>query len=256
MGIEVQLWIIALYFVLAGIGTAIANRDKTSEVRRARWIKFIVHLVIVYSLVGVMMYAIHYLTWVALVIFALGAWELVKVRQEGKAAGFVASPFFYIAGFLLYGFICTGFYKMTIAPDPGATLFLFLLVFTFDGFSQVIGQMAGRRKLFPATSPNKTVLGLVGGSLMVLVTMVISALWSPLVTKMSFSTAFLMLGLCLVVVIGAVAGDWLASYYKRRHGVKDFSALIPGHGGVLDRFDSWLAVGALLWWLGRVLDHF
>lgn len=240
--------LITVFFVLAAIGTAYSNRDKTEDVRRERWLKFIVHLFIVYGLLGVMMYATAYFRWVALVIIVLGAWELLKVRREGIATGQSAGLVFYLLSFLLYGLIGVGFFGMASGSDTDFSLLIFVLVFTFDGFSQVFGQLFGKRQLFPVTSPNKTVEGLCGGLGMVLLVIVFEV-WPTSFNEMdSFIWRLLMfIPVGLFIVAGALAGDWLASFYKRRHGVKDFSGLIPGHGGILDRFDSWLVAGALAW---------
>ena len=92
--------------------------------------------------------------------------------------------------------------------------------------------------------------GLLGGLLMVLLTIILLAVVIPNGTNGSVTyglMVFITMG--IIVVLGALAGDWLASYYKRRHGVKDFSTIIPGHGGFLDRFDSWLVAGALIGWV-------
>src|SRR5690606_10083203 len=108
--------------------------------------------------------------------------------------------------------------------NKNLVLFTFLVLSIFDAFSQISGQLAGRRKLFPAISPGKTVEGLLGGAF--------TALASALLLKslVEFS-AWKILLVAAGIVLFAFAGDVAASVYKRKYNVKDFSKLLPGHGG-------------------------
>jgi hypothetical protein len=109
--------------------------------------------------------------------------------------------------------------------SPTTFAFVFLVTATCDGFSQVVGQMVGRRPLARELSPGKTVEGLLGG----LVAAVVVAL---LVRGLLTDAAPLRTAL-LVVLIGlaGLAGDLAASWPKRRAGIKDYSAALPGQGG-------------------------
>jgi phosphatidate cytidylyltransferase len=95
-------------------------------------------------------------------------------------------------------------------------------------------------------SPNKTLEGSLGGLVM--------ALAAAYLLKDFFNVGlgYLLTMTALLCVI-ALAGDLLASWYKRLHEVKDYSKLIPGHGGMLDRFDSFIFTGAA-WWLAVYLE--
>jgi phosphatidate cytidylyltransferase len=126
-------------------------------------------------------------------------------------------------------------------------LFAFLILSIFDGFSQVSGQLFGKTKLFPKISPNKTVEGLAGGALMA----ILSGLVFKNIVPVSSLKAII---LSAIVVVFAFSGDALKSLYKRKYNVKDFGNLIPGHGGVLDRFDSLIAGGAGVTLLGLLMD--
>jgi phosphatidate cytidylyltransferase len=104
----------------------------------------------------------------------------------------------------------------------------------FDGFSQTIGELVKGKTLAPRMSPNKTRSGFIGGALV-----------------MGFTTCWILEGKHLFLIgiamsIVGLCGDLLASWLKRFSGKKDFSEIIPGHGGVLDRFDSFLAVWSVL----------
>ncbi len=114
-------------------------------------------------------------------------------------------------------------------------LFLFGLLWVGDTAAMFVGKAMGKHKLAPTVSPNKTVEGFIGGIIGSLVIGVIMYFWK-----------FENLGLLHVVIIAAGCsvfgqiGDLVESMWKRSIGIKDSSAIIPGHGGVLDRFDSLL----------------
>ena len=131
-------------------------------------------------------------------------------------------------GFLLFAFkSCTQ-----------QILFVYFLVVTFDGFSQVSGQVFGKHKFFSKLSPNKTLEGFLGGVFVTVGSAVLARFW----INFSFSEAVLSgIFLCL----SSLSGDLSASYIKRLIHIKDYSKLLLGHGGVLDRFDSFITSGAL-----------
>ncbi len=114
------------------------------------------------------------------------------------------------------------------------TLYLFFTVCVFDTSAYFIGSLLKGPKLMPKISPKKTWSGLIGGSLITLVTIfsTFHALDQDLET--AFITAFIS---CIIGVMGQI-GDFIESSFKRKFGVKDSGSLLPGHGGILDRMDS------------------
>ncbi|MBE7041982.1 MAG: phosphatidate cytidylyltransferase [Ruminococcaceae bacterium] len=104
-----------------------------------------------------------------------------------------------------------------------------------DTFAYFVGCAFGKRKLCPVISPNKTIAGAVGG----MTGTALSALIYGFVLNRYFTVSLIplaFLGICLGIV--AQFGDLTASKIKRERGIKDFGHLMPGHGGVIDRFDS------------------
>jgi phosphatidate cytidylyltransferase len=118
---------------------------------------------------------------------------------------------------------------------PRALFLLMLTVIVSDTSQYYTGRAFGRRPLAPIVSPKKTVEGAVGGAVVgTLLFAVVGMWWLP-----QLPAPFrVMLGLTIVVL--GIVGDLFESMLKRSAGVKDSSALIPGHGGVLDRIDALL----------------
>ncbi len=120
----------------------------------------------------------------------------------------------------------------------------FVLAFLPDSGAYFVGRFFGKHKLAPVISPNKTVEGMIGGVLAGIAGMVIFGL------VMQFGFGFRVNYLYAVLygavgALGAVIGDLSFSAIKRQTGIKDYGNLIPGHGGVLDRFDSMTVVAPL-----------
>ncbi len=134
-------------------------------------------------------------------------------------------------------------------------LFLVLVIpWLSDTGAYFTGMCCGKHKLCPVISPKKTVEGFVGG---IIVSVAASALTGYLyVLLCDHAVAVNWVSLLLAAVVGAplsVCGDLFASVVKRRFGVKDYGNIMPGHGGVMDRFDSVLPVAIWLlvwiqWW--------
>ena len=116
----------------------------------------------------------------------------------------------------------------------GWTFLAFFLVWGTDTGAYLIGRAVGRHPLAPQVSPKKTVEGALGG---LLTAILVGALYWKWVGGAPLSY-FLLLG--IVVGVGAQLGDLFESALKRSAGVKDSGKLIPGHGGILDRFDSFV----------------
>ncbi len=109
---------------------------------------------------------------------------------------------------------------------------VFITAFGADTLAYFSGYFFGKRKLCPAISPKKTVEGAIGGTLG---TTIISGVFGFLFLREHLFTVIL---IGLVGSILSIAGDLTASLIKRKVGIKDFGNIMPGHGGVLDRFDS------------------
>lgn len=125
----------------------------------------------------------------------------------------------------------------------GLLIGLIVLIWTSDTGAYLVGSRVGKSKLFPSVSPNKTWEGAVGAAFSALImSLVISRIFDE------FSVLF-WLGSGIIVWLIGMYGDLVESSLKRRHAIKDTGNFLPGHGGFLDRFDSFIFVipFVLLW---------
>ena len=120
----------------------------------------------------------------------------------------------------------------------------FVMAFLTDCGAYFVGCACGKHKLCPIISPKKTVEGLIGGILGGIVGMIVYGLVLQYLFGFTVNYLFTVIYGALGAG-GATFGDLMFSVIKRQTGIKDYGSLIPGHGGVLDRFDSMMIVGPL-----------
>ena len=199
----------------------------------------------------------------ALVVLCIMAATIWLRGVEGRPLGAAATTIFgvvYAAGMLGFGYairyhdtvagydvvgashLSIGALRVAIAP--GGILLVFPLVLTWasDIGAFIVGRTIGGRKLIPSVSPGKTVSGAVGG---LAASMLVSYFFARGVLVPMAHLGFTPGGALLfgaLISIAAQTGDLFESLLKRESGVKDSSHIIPGHGGILDRFDSLIFV--------------
>ena len=140
-------------------------------------------------------------------------------------------------------YVGIGFYYLIATRDAGLAYIIFalLVVWTTDSGAYFTGRRFGKNKLWPEISPNKTIEGFVGGIVIAVVAVIIMQLISPF--DVSWGVLIL---IAIVSSIFGQMGDLVESAIKRHYDVKDSGNILPGHGGILDRFDSLLFVLPLL----------
>lgn len=109
---------------------------------------------------------------------------------------------------------------------------IFILIWVNDSFAYIIGRALGRHKLFSRVSPKKTVEGALGGLVFAIATAFFLGKYEPIITPAQWVI------IAMIIVVAGSLGDLVESKLKRAAGVKDSGALLPGHGGMLDRLDS------------------
>jgi phosphatidate cytidylyltransferase len=118
------------------------------------------------------------------------------------------------------------------AYEPRIIWGFFLFLWTHDTGAYIFGNLIGKNRLAPAISPKKTWEGSIGGAFLVVLMAYINSLLFKDLSLMQW------MGFGAIVVVMGTLGDLIKSVMKRSFNVKDFGRILPGHGGVLDRFDS------------------
>ena len=146
-----------------------------------------------------------------------------------------------VISFLLFGH-CLGHlgYMANDADFRPIVMLIILTVELNDVFAYITGKTFGHRKITPQTSPNKTLGGALGA--LVLTTTLVSTVGHFVFAGSGVDTPAKLIGLGLIVSVAGQFGDLMVSSIKRDIGIKDMGVTIPGHGGLLDRFDSMLLV--------------
>lgn len=129
---------------------------------------------------------------------------------------------------LLFDTVSSGIYYMWM---------VFVIAFSTDTSAYFVGRALGKRKLAPKISPKKTIAGAIGGVVFAAIAMII---YGVIMSK-GFDFKLPIYAYVLLGIVGSIAGqcgDLMASMIKRKMEIKDFGKCLPGHGGIMDRFDS------------------
>lgn len=176
----------------------------------------------------------------ALYVLACAMFSQGKIRFKDAAKAFLSTVY------IICGFSC---FVATRAFNHGTFLLIMVAVVAFatDIFAYFSGMLFGKHKLIPLVSPKKTVEGAIGGTLISAAAFVGAGfLYSSLYDTAAPNVIELFICGCALSLVSQI-GDLIASYIKRERDIKDYGNLFPGHGGVLDRFDSVIAVAPILY---------
>ncbi len=148
-------------------------------------------------------------------------------------------------GLLMTEYVAAGFSAICIIARFETSHFVlpivFLAAFATDVFALFSGMLFGRHKLCPKISPKKTVEGAIGGTVACVLVLLLYGLIIDKCTDYATSYRSLSIGGAVFAIVSQL-GDLVASSVKRTFGIKDYGKLFPGHGGVMDRFDSVIPV--------------
>lgn len=153
-------------------------------------------------------------------------------------------------GLFYVGVMLSFLYQTRMLPNGQYIVWLiFLCSWGCDTSAYCVGMLFGKHKMSPLLSPKKSVEGAIGG---VIGSMLLTALYCFIISKAFHLDDFGILTLVIIAGVGALismVGDLAASAIKRNFEIKDYGKLIPGHGGVLDRFDSMIITAPIIFFL-------
>ncbi|WP_102346912.1 phosphatidate cytidylyltransferase [Bacillus sp. Marseille-P3661] len=152
------------------------------------------------------------------------------------------------AGFTILStlYVGVGFYYLIETRMVGLSYIFFALfvIWATDTGAYFIGKALGKNKLWPEISPNKTIEGSIGGIISAIVVGIVFQLIVPIHSSIAIVVVF-----TIIISIFGQMGDLVESALKRHYSVKDSGHILPGHGGILDRFDSLIFVLPILHFL-------
>lgn len=153
----------------------------------------------------------------------------------------------------LYVPLMISFIELTRMEKGGIYAVWVILICSWgsDTCAYAVGKLIGKKKVFPSLSPKKSLEGCIGGALGAAL---LGALYSRWVVAQKNTVLFALA--CALGAVVSMVGDLAASAIKRNRGIKDYGKLIPGHGGVMDRFDSVIVTAPIVYFLTRALWMF
>ena len=180
----------------------------------------------------------HTVRWVGVVVVVAAIFETIKCFTRTTRTVFQKNALFFALFLGLLGLMLKSVY--VVGARPWIMLWMLMIIVGADVGGWTFGQIIGGDKMWEKLSANKTWSGQIGGILC-------GTLMSMLYCKLFGTNIFNAIWVGISVSLLSQYGDLTASFIKRRLGIKDFSNVLPGHGGILDRFDGWIYVLPLLW---------
>ena len=180
------------------------------------------------------------------VIFLTGVYSLLKFTQVEHLPYLTQSITVTFFGVIYLSFTLNYLFLLRFERGPLIVYFLCSIILLGDTGAYLVGVLVGRHKMAPLASPNKTWEGSAGGILFAVL-----GAWAARVLLLNDVNLWLALGTGAAVHAVAQMSDPLESLFKRAVGVKDSSNILPGHGGFLDRFDSFILAGPFFYYFIR-----
>ena len=194
---------------------------------------------VILSAVAFDIVSFKYTTIIAALLLIIPIAELYRNKQQPiiNIALTCFGIFYAIMPFALLNFIAT----IKSNYNPEIILGYFILQWSSDTFAYLVGMTMGKRRLFERISPKKSWEGFIGGGILTLIAGYITSMYFH-----SLSGSEWMI-IAFIIVITGTLGDLVESLLKRTYQLKDSGNIIPGHGGILDRFDSLLFAIPFIW---------
>ena len=189
--------------------------------------RFFTSLFLIFFLIFFISSFEEYIPFAIILIYSMIFYEIIFFFKNKKRRSFVLFLYVFISLISIEIYIIYYYEKVLF-------LYFILLISCFDISSYIFGTLFGKKRILPRISPNKTIFGVVAG---LLLTLIISLLFNNLFYIFTFKTAIVFSAL---IILFAFIGDVIESFYKRRFEIKNSSNILPGHGGIFDRLDSFV----------------
>lgn len=233
------LWLLRMIIILAGIGISefvIQSLGKKQRFLLVLTVLFTCGLILSSALLNFKITLMIYITYLLLIGM------LLSIRNQPPSELFnrmllLCWGVAYVG--LLYPFV---YHIRELTGTGDWLLFLFGAIWLSDSMAMWIGSAFGKHQLAPTVSPNKTIEGFLGGLFGGVIVAIVLYYW----LLQDYNIIELIFAGLLVSFVGQL-GDLVESCWKRSQGIKDSSGIIPGHGGILDRFDSLLFAAPVLY---------
>lgn len=191
---------------------------------------FLISFLVSYELIS-----IKYIVLIIPALFIPAVIELFSKNSSTKSIALASFGIIYTA----FPFSIMNFYFLESASGEDyrfLLLSIFIMIWVFDSFAYLVGVKIGKHKLFKSISPKKSWEGFFGGLVFAVLTAYILSI------SLLNVNVFVLIGMAIIVSVAGTFGDLIESKIKRSSGLKDSGSIIPGHGGILDRFDSILLI--------------
>ena len=190
-------------------------------------IRFITSLPLIFLLLILVYYFEEYIPFAFILIYSMIFYEILFFFKNKKRRSFLLILYVFISLISIEIYIIYFYEKLIF-------LYFILLITCFDIFSYIFGSLFGKKRILPKISPNKTIFGVIAG---LFLTLIISLLFNNLFYIFTFRTTMFF---STLIILFAFLGDVIESSYKRRFEIKNSSNILPGHGGIFDRLDSFV----------------
>ena len=189
--------------------------------------------------------SLHAVRWLGILIVCGGIFETFKCFKAAESETLNKNIFYFLFFVLLLVLMLISVYF--VGTRPWIMLWLLMVIVGADVGGWLFGKIFGGDKMWERLSAHKTWAGQIGG---ILCGTLMSVIFFVLFKRFEVNSLFAVLFGCTVALLSQY-GDLTASFIKRKLGIKDFGNLLPGHGGILDRFDGWIYILPFMWFFIR-----
>ncbi len=253
--IMVSKYSYALLFLVIIIGglTEFISLFKNSDVKPNKWFIYPVSILSFVSSFlaaqGILEFRYFFFIFPALLLVMAGELFRKKEKPVENIAVSIFNIIYVAIPFSLINFLVFSGEPGENDYTPKLLVALFALIWTYDSGAYLFGVSMGKHRLFERISPKKSWEGTIGGTLTAVIAAFIISHYIPEIQLIHW------IAISILTVVSSTFGDLTESMFKRHFGIKDSGSILPGHGGVLDRFDSLLfAIPVIVLYLKIIIE--